>query len=378
MITSMTLTGDRIGRLDVAIALFVSAAAVLMMVGQAGNETRDVSVVAAPFALALTIPLLWRRAAPVPAIAVSLAALLVYAAVFGGGGMITCFFTVPMLLLFAYAAGAQLPDDVTRRGLGLSLAFALAICLTDGPDGATPESIVFVGPIAAALWGLGRLVRSRTAMAAELESRTHELRAARDERARLEVATDRARLSSELDVLLQRRLAELGRLAEAGARQEDPQAAAATLVAIEDAGRATLEDMRTVVGVLRGGEDDAPRDPQPTLTHLDALLVRAKGAGARLEIEGSPRVLPPGVELSAYRVVEHLLAALEDAPGVGVRVRFADDALELEVSGPAKPRGEDAIKRARERVRLHHGTLQAVTRGGRAEAVVSLPIYAGA
>ncbi|HSD78915.1 MAG TPA: hypothetical protein VLA98_15975, partial [Solirubrobacteraceae bacterium] len=168
MITSMTLTGDRIGRLDVAIALFVSAAAVLMMVGQAGNETRDVSVVAAPFALALTIPLLWRRAAPVPAIAVSLAALLVYAAVFGGGGMITCFFTVPMLLLFAYAAGAQLPDDVTRRGLGLSLAFALAICLTDGPDGATPESIVFVGPIAAALWGLGRLVRSRTAMAAEL------------------------------------------------------------------------------------------------------------------------------------------------------------------------------------------------------------------
>jgi hypothetical protein len=74
--------------------------------------------------------------------------------------------------------------------------------------------------------------------------------------------------------------------------------------------------------------------------------------------------------------VEHLLDAVDDAPGVSVRVRFAEDALEISVSGPARRRHDDAIKRAQERVRLHHGTLEATTRDGFAEALASLPIYA--
>lgn len=95
---------------------------------------------------------------------------------------------------------------------------------------------------------------------------------------------------------------------------------------------------------------------------------------------GSPRVLPAGVELSAYRVVEHLLGALDDADGVEVTVRFADDALELTVAGPVRRRGDGttAIERARERVELHHGTLVASTRGGRSETVAQLPVLAGA
>ena len=82
-------------------------------------------------------------------------------------------------------------------------------------------------------------------------------------------------------------------------------------------------------------------------------------------------MLPAVVELSAYRIVEQLLDALGTQPDV--RVRFADDALELTVSGPVSRRGVQAIERARERVQLHAGTLAATTRGGRAEAVVSLP-----
>ena len=65
------------------------------------------------------------------------------------------------------------------------------------------------------------------------------------------------------------------------------------------------------------------------------------------------------MELSAYRIVEQLLDALEDAPDVEVRVRFGDDALELAVSGPARRAPKAAIERARERVQLHHGTLEA-------------------
>jgi hypothetical protein len=93
-------------------------------------------------------------------------------------------------------------------------------------------------------------------------------------------------------------------------------------------------------------------------------------------VEGDPRVLPAGVELAAYRIVEHLLAALDDGPDVDLGVRFKDDALELSISGRARRRSEAAIEQARERVRLQHGTLEATTRGGRAEAVVSLPVLA--
>jgi len=55
--------------------------------------------------------------------------------------------------------------------------------------------------------------------------------------------------------------------------------------------------------------------PQPVLADLDSLLERAMTADARLQVSGSPRALPAGLELSAYRIVEHLLEALEDAPG---------------------------------------------------------------
>src|SRR6476646_11193046 len=105
------------------------------------------------------------------------------------------------------------------------------------------ESITFFGAtgavfaaITAGIWGLGRVVRSRGRLAEELRARTVELRDARDERARMEVAADRARLSAELEALLQRRLAELARLAEA--RNGDP---AATLADIEREGRRTLD-----------------------------------------------------------------------------------------------------------------------------------------
>jgi hypothetical protein len=72
--------------------------------------------------------------------------------------------------------------------------------------------------------------------------------------------------------------------------------------------------------------------------------------------------------------VEQLLDALEDAPDVEVRVRFGDEALELTVAGPARRRAKASIERARERARLESGTVEATVRGGRAEAVASLPI----
>jgi hypothetical protein len=382
MIDSMTASLSRVGKRDIAIAAVLTALGLLLMYVNvhdydAAEYKKNTAIYyggIVPYALAIplfplvTVPLLWRRVAPLAAVGASLAGLVVNELLVGTD-VIRCGVVFPTAFVFAFTTAAQLDGPQARKGLALSLGLILFAVVELGP----PATAVFA-LVGMALWGIGRIVRSRTRMADELEARTAELRVARDERARMEVATDRARISSELDALLQRRLGELARMAGDGSKLANAAGAAATLADIERESRRTLEEMRAVVGVLREDESEAPMAPQPTLTHLDALLVRAKGSDARLTVEGDPRVLPPAVELSAYRITEQLLAALDDAPDVEVRVRFSDDALELAVSGPARRRARASIERARERARLENGTFEAKVKGGRAEAAVSLPV----
>jgi hypothetical protein len=379
MIRTMISGGGRLGKRDVIIAGALSLLGVLMMlsnVSRTAPAKDQVSLVALPLFLAVTAPVAWWRTAPLPALAAVIAALAVHVAVVGT--TLRCGVAFPVMFVLVYAAASRLTNPGALLSLALGLAGAALVCASD--RNVHLSTLPFFAAMTAVVWGIGRVVRSRTQLAGELRTRTSELRVARDERANLEVAADRAHMASELDGLLRRRLGELARLAGEGARQEESSAATAALLEIEHESRRTLEEMRAVVGVLRGNETDAPVAPQPTLTHLEALLLRAKGTDARLTVEGSPRVLPVGVELSAYRVVEHLLDALQNAPGIEVRVSFGADALELGVSGPARGRADvrAAFVRARERVQLHRGSLQSSTRGGRAEAVALLPLLAGA
>jgi len=387
MIDAMSSGAARIGKRDIAIAAIVSALGLLLMYENLRWRWHDWpptedeeafirvgALLPAEFALPLfllvTVPLLWRRAAPLVAVGGAFAGLLVNEALLG-----TEFLRSGVVLLaaflFAFAAGARLQSRESR--LGLALALGLSVLDTVVAFG--PPTAAVMGGLTAASWGIGRIVRSRGRIADELEERTAELSEARDERARLEVAAERTRLSRELDALLQRRLGELVRMTDGGAPPGDGAGATATLAEIERESRRTLEDMRTVVGVLRDDSAEAPAAPQPALTQLEALLIQATGADARLEVEGNPRVLPPAVELSAYRIVEHLLAALDDTAPVDVRLRFGDDVLELAVSGSASRRAKASIERARERARLHQGRLEATVRGGRAEARVSLRLF---
>lgn len=338
------------------------------------SEVNDPRIGASPWSVAplaaIFVPLLWRRRVPLAALGATLG-LLLHAAVFGAS--IRCGLVLPAMFLLVYSAGARLDARDAAIALGLGQAIAVAICVTDGPGdvGATPEALVFLIPLVAGVWGLGRLVHSRAQLVGTLRARTAELDATRSERARLEVATERARMSAELEALMQRRLADLARLAEDHTGTYGDEAIDA-LAEIEARSRATLEDMRSVVGALRA--DGAPLAPQPTLTQLEALLLRPKGSDAQLTVEGDPRALPAAVELFAYRIVEQLVDALDDAPDVEVRVRFADAALELEVSGPAGNRADEALERAAARVSVHAGSLITRVRGGRAEALVSLPL----
>ena len=381
----MTSARTRISRTDVAIALVVSALGVVLMVmnvrdltdGARGpDEEAAIHIgnllpywAAVPLFLLVTVPLLWRRVAPLAAAGAALAGLVANLALVGSE-YVRCGVLLPTAFLLAYATGARLD----RRGALLGLLITGSMTVLDLVVEFDPGTAAVFAAVTAAMWGVGRLVHARGLAADELRAQTAELRRARDERARLEVAADRSRLSRELGEVLHRQIGAIGRLADAGSRAGDPAEATALFAAIERESRATLEEMRAAVGVLRADTPLAPTAPQPTLTHLESLLARAKGADARLTVEGGPRALPAAVELSAYRIVEQLLDALEDAPDVEVGVRFRDDAVELTVSGPASRRARAAIERARERARLQRGTFEATVRAGHAEAVVSLPV----
>ena len=373
MISSMLTRGPHIARRDVAIALLFAVIGVpgiaLLQEGPHG-VTLPAKPVMGLLILLATVPVLWRRRAPLIAAAGTLVGTAIHVIAYGTIGR--CGLLLPLFFVESFAVAAWLDRDEALVGLGIVLA-ASVVCLSSD-SAAGWEGLTIAVPVTLAVWFIGRVVRSRSGMVARLRARNVELRDQRETNALLEVENDRVRLSAELDELLRTRLSELTQLAEAGTRVDEEQGPA--LARIEAESRATLEQMRAIVGLLRDG-DASTTEPQPTLAHLDALLLNAKGAEARLTVTGEPRMLPAGLELSAYRVVEHLLSATGDAPDVQVDVDFGSESIEVTVSGPvpgSRRRSEAALDRARERLALHHGSLDSEVAGGRTRATAALPL----
>lgn len=318
-----------------------------------------------------TVPVLWWRRNVVAVLAISLGAMVAHDLIFGWVGR--CGAGLPLAFVLAFLGA--LDSDRARRwwALGLSVVLAVAVVAVDAITGSgliAPAALVTL-----LIFAVGRAVRQRSRLAGDLRERTHELHRLRDERAGLEVAADRARVARELDELLQVRLDRLALAAET-ADVADRAGATATLERIETDARETLDRMRTLVGELRDGE--VALAPTPTIAHLDAMLVRHTGAPPRLTVTGDPRGLTAAVELSAYRIVEHLVQVLagRSQEPVEVDVRFADDALEIRVAGTV-PKGVNvraAAARARERAQVVGGSVDLRVARGRAQATASLPM----
>jgi signal transduction histidine kinase len=363
-----------IGWGDIALAAVLS----LWAVGLTSRlfVTRPHSGVAAAIVvLAMTIPVAWERRNPLAAAAaVAIGAALNELLI---GPMVRCGPGLPAVFVIAFFAATRLD----RRGLVAAAALCLAaVTLQSFYDPNLGASFLVAGvPVVLASCLAGRLARSRTRAAAALRERNAELREQREQTAQLAVAADRARVAADLDDFLRDRITAMATAAEAGREliTADPDAAQGAFAEVENSGRATLAQMREVVGTLRHERLTAP---QPVLAELGSLLESATTSDARLRVEGSPRLLPAGLELSAYRIVEHLLAALQDEPGarIDVLVRFAPDALELDVAGPVGRHADPmaAFSVARERVALLGGTLRIDTSPARWAALVKLPLTA--
>jgi signal transduction histidine kinase len=331
------------------------------------------SWVMVPVFLLAVVPVLWWRRSLLAVIVLSAAVMIAHDLLFGH--LVRCGAGLPLAFVVAFLAGLRYR---WRRGLvGLALAGVLAAAVLAWDTAAGPELLPPVLLILAVLWGIGQVAGSRSVLADELRRRNEELRALRDERAALEVAGERLQLSRQLEAVLDERLRRLESAADAGASVDDPGRARELLVAVEADSRRALEEMREVVGVLRGGEVSLA--PTPSVAQLEALLARL--GPARLAVRGDPRMLPASLELSAYRIVEHLVTVLasDGDAAIAVTVRFEPDVLELQVTGPV-PRGVDlreAVARARERARLHAGSLDLKLARGQASVLAHLPVPSG-
>ena len=348
-----------------------------------------------------TLPLVFRRRYPVPVFAVTLTATLAHAA-FATGSLNTTLGS----LIALFTVGEQLE----RRRSALLALIALAgfgtLIVAKAPMPAALSGFVQTEISVLASWVLGTWARDRHEHVAVVEERARLLERERDENERRAVTEERERIARELHDVVTHHVSVIVIQAGAAIRalERRPDDVRQALEAIDGTARQALGDMRRMLGILGsaperdgspGGAPAEPdRAPMPGLDSLGQLLeqVRAAGLPVELSITGRPRTLDPGVELSAYRIVQEALTnTLKHAGGARARVDVAyePDALEVRVVDEGA-RGEAGAARIeapgegghgligmRERVAIFGGQFEAGPQPGGFRVFARLPLPGG-
>lgn len=282
------------------------------------------------------------------------------------------FSTFVMAALAVGLYGANLGSRNARL-LGAALALSMVLIVVGVDPEAAWTDLLSTVPILGVAWLVGHTYRSSTRRTAELRERADRLERERETEARAAVAEERARIAREMHDVVAHSLSVMVVQAEAAEAMldVDPERARRPLSSVQDTGRSALGELRRMLGALReAGEDGALLAPQPGLDGLGDLVesVRAAGLLVSVHVDGEPRPLPPGVDLSAYRIVqEGLTNALKHAgpARADVLVRYGDRELELRVSDdgrghdPGANGGGHGLVGMRERVALYGGELEA-------------------
>jgi signal transduction histidine kinase len=270
-----------------------------------------------------------------------------------------------------------------RGWLALLLGLLLAAA-TLGPPDPGLTNVLLLGLGVAAL-AVGNSRRLRGQVIAERETARRVRTEAQREQAAME---ERARIARELHDVVAHHVSSIAIQADTArlTTPDMPGEGGRRLEAIGQTARDALTEMRRVLGVLRTDSDDgAELAPQPGLEHLSELLDTARAAGTRVRLilEGQVLPLPPGVELTAYRIVQEALTnARRHAPGaaVDVELRYTADGLHLRVRdngpGPADPDADGhGLLGMRERAAMVGGSLRAGPAPGGGFAVeADLPV----
>jgi signal transduction histidine kinase len=353
-----------------------------------------------PIALVLTVPVAFRRRAPLLAFAICATggAWQMFAALSQQPGAQPLGSDAAVLVLI-YTVAAYRPRRYSIVAMLICLtgsAVAIIAWIPDTQPSSPPGiasgnllgralfAVVLFGGSTLIAWVLGDSMRYRRGYYAELEDKAARLEAERNAQAKVAAAAERARIARELHDVVAHHVSVMVVQADGAgyALRSDPDRAAAALKAISCTGRQALTEMRRLLGVLRSAGDQAQLAPMPGLSELRELLDQAReaGLGVAYTLTGTPRELPEGAELAAYRVVQEALTNTRKHAGLAataaVTLRYEPQALIVEVTddgmaAPAGDAGGHGLAGMRERIAMYGGTVEAGRLAGGGFSVVA-------
>jgi signal transduction histidine kinase len=284
-------------------------------------------------AVALCVPFVFHRRFPVAAITVACCALVLYA--------VGRYSAYPGLPIFVLVAGISLHSTRRKALLAAGLgAVALSVGVWLQPERVATASTWVASLLAVAVaWLWGENLRNRRARWAAMEERARRLEAEREERDRQAVTDERLRIARELHDVVAHSMSVIAVQSGVANHVIDsrPAQARQALATIEATSRGALVELRRLLGVLRQGDDPvASLEPNPGMAEIGRLADQVRSAGVKVElkVEGEPGDLPPGVDLSAFRIAqEGLTNVLKHGGGVArMLVRYSPGAVAVEIA----------------------------------------------
>ena len=318
-------------------------------------------------AVLICAPILTHRRFPVASVAVCLTAVVVYSA----GDYVA----YPGLAIFVLTFDIALHSK-ERIALATLVASAVVIWVSVSlQPGAVAVLATYIESELGILvaWLSGRNLRHRRARWAELAARAERLEREREEEARRAVAEERLRIARELHDVIAHSMSVIAVQSAVGNHVIDtqPTEARQALAAIEATSRSALTEMRRLLGVLRQeGEPRGSLAPAPGLADLASLVGQVQDAGLRvwITVDGQRGPVPPGIDLSAYRIIQEALTNVikhAAASSAQVTISYRPDSVTVEItdqgsSGPPGRTGSGhGIIGMRERVAVFGGEFAA-------------------
>jgi signal transduction histidine kinase len=366
-------------------SLLATTFLVIVLVGHfntTGNAVKyhDPNVLSVLLAIGVAVPYYFRRHAPLAVLLISEGCLIALAVGDYRTGV------APVVLLVGLYTVASWCDVRDRAVGAVAIVVGLTVVAVVGIPGVSETRVASNLVTFAAAYLFGSTIRNRRLYNEQLEARASALERERKEETSRALAEERLRIAQELHDVVAHSMGVIAVQAGVGAHVIDAQPGEAkkALDAISHTSRSTLVEIRRMLSVLREDEG-APYVPAPGLADLHRLVrdVASAGLHAEVRVEGTTTKLPPGVDFTAYRIVQEALTNVLKHAGQAtatVIIRYEGTAVQLEilddgrgVNGGATPGGHGVVG-MRERVGVYGGSFEAGPRtGGGFRVAVRLP-----
>jgi len=327
-------------------------------------NARAYDVVAVLLLLVGPAALTERRHRPVAVLSVTFAAILIYTLLDYPGGPI--FLAHIVAFLTVVMSGRRL---IAAAFLVAGYSAFIAVGPFMGGQRPNLAQALGVGAWMLVLFAVAEMARSRKERAVEAERTRAEENARR-------ATEERLRIARELHDVLAHNISLMN--VQAGVAlhliDERPEQAREALAAIKQASNEALGELRSVLDILRYGNENVPRSPTSGLADLDDMVSRAESAGVRVDrsVSGTPITLPPKIDLAAFRIIQEALTNVTRHAGrarAGINLTYDEHDLTITVEddgggvgsgGAAQPSGGGrGIRGMRERVAALGGDLAA-------------------